>query len=103
MLLVMSNLFKLILFLPIILACNKSENQSGASYIETEEASDEGSHKANESEPNAMNFEVKKEVVTAEKQVSIILKEGAIKGIPQRQSGDFGLSYQIWCLFGFRE
>lgn len=78
MLLVMSNLFKLILFLPILLGCNKSENQSEASYAASEELADEASYKSNDGEPNAMNFEVKKEVATAEKQVSKILKDGAI-------------------------
>lgn len=77
MLLIMSNLFKLILFLPILLACNKSENQDEASYAASEVA-DEANYKLNESEPNVMNFEVKKDVVTSEKKVSKILKEGSI-------------------------
>jgi hypothetical protein len=78
MLLVMSNLFKLILFLPIILACNKSENQSEASYAAADEVAAEADYKSNGAEPNAMDFEVKKEVANTEKQVSKILKEGAI-------------------------
>ena len=77
MLLIMSNLFKLILFLPIILACNKSDNQGEATYASAE-AADETNYKSNGSEPNSMNFEVKQEVVTAEKQVSKILKEGSL-------------------------
>lgn len=77
MLLVMSNLFKLILFLPIILACNKSENTEESS-IAAPEVADEASYKQSEAEPNTMDFEVKKESTEVVKQVSKILKEGAM-------------------------